>query len=148
MNPTLIAISTALALLAGAIPAAHAACAMLASGGDAVQGLHDALLSTMKNGRTLGQSGRFAQLEPVIRSSFPSRLMVFTFLVLAVIVAVWLAGPSRWQWLRWLVVWVGLVTIAIARYSLPDVERAQRPLNPAGAVLYAGTFGLLLAGLQ
>ena len=37
-----------------------------ASGGDAVQGLYDALLSTMKNGRTLGQSGRFTQLEPVI----------------------------------------------------------------------------------
>jgi phospholipid transport system substrate-binding protein len=41
-----------------------------ASGGDAVQGLYDALLSTMKNGRILGQSGRFTQLEPVIRRSF------------------------------------------------------------------------------
>src|SRR5246500_358675 len=41
-----------------------------ASGGDTVQGLYDALLSTMKNGRTLGQSGRFAQLAPVIRRSF------------------------------------------------------------------------------
>jgi phospholipid transport system substrate-binding protein len=41
-----------------------------ASGGDAVQGLYDALLSTMKNGRTLGQSGRFTQLEPVIRRTF------------------------------------------------------------------------------
>ena len=41
-----------------------------ASGGDTVQGLYDALLSTMKNGRILGQSGRFAQLEPVIRRSF------------------------------------------------------------------------------
>ncbi len=40
------------------------------SGGDAVQGLYDALLSTMKNGRALGQSGRFTQLEPVIRRSF------------------------------------------------------------------------------
>ncbi len=40
------------------------------SGGDTVQGLYDVLLSTMKNGRTLGQSGRFAQLEPVIRRSF------------------------------------------------------------------------------
>ena len=39
-------------------------------GGDTVQGLYDALLSTMKNGRTLGQSGRFAQLEPVIRRTF------------------------------------------------------------------------------
>jgi len=41
-----------------------------ASGGDTVQGLYDALLSTMKNGRILGQSGRFRQLEPVIRRSF------------------------------------------------------------------------------
>ena len=40
------------------------------SGGDTVQGLYDALLGTMKNGRALGQSGRFMQLEPVIRRSF------------------------------------------------------------------------------
>jgi phospholipid transport system substrate-binding protein len=40
------------------------------SGGDAVQSLYDTLLNTMKNGRALGQSGRFAQLEPVIRRSF------------------------------------------------------------------------------
>ena len=32
------------------------------SGGDAVQGLYDALLSTMKSGKALGQSGRFTQL--------------------------------------------------------------------------------------
>jgi hypothetical protein len=43
---------------------AHAA---PSSGGDTVLGLYDALLSTMKNGRALGQSGRFAQLEPVIQ---------------------------------------------------------------------------------
>jgi phospholipid transport system substrate-binding protein len=41
-----------------------------ASGSDTVRGLYDALLNTMKNGRTLGQSGRFAKLEPVIRRSF------------------------------------------------------------------------------
>ena len=41
-----------------------------ASGGDTVQSLYDALLSTMMNGRTLGQSGRFTQLEPVIRRTF------------------------------------------------------------------------------
>src|SRR6266478_1267651 len=39
-------------------------------GGDTVQGLYDALLSTMKNGRTLGQSGRFTQREPVMRRTF------------------------------------------------------------------------------
>jgi phospholipid transport system substrate-binding protein len=44
--------------------------ATTASGGDTVQGLYDALLSTMKNSRILGQNGRFMQLEPVIRRSF------------------------------------------------------------------------------
>jgi phospholipid transport system substrate-binding protein len=41
-----------------------------ASGDDTVQGLYDALLTTMKNGRTLGQNGRFTQLEPVIHRTF------------------------------------------------------------------------------
>jgi len=41
-----------------------------ASGSETVQGLYDTLLNTMKNGRTLGQSGRFVQLEPVIRRTF------------------------------------------------------------------------------
>jgi len=40
------------------------------SGGDTVRGLYDALLGTMKNGRTLGCSGRFAQLQPVILKTF------------------------------------------------------------------------------
>jgi len=40
------------------------------SSGETVQGLYDALLNTMKNGRTLGQSGRVTQLAPVIRRSF------------------------------------------------------------------------------
>ena len=38
------------------------------AGGETVEGLYDALLNTMKNGRILGQSG--TQLEPVIRRSF------------------------------------------------------------------------------
>jgi hypothetical protein len=47
-----------------------------ANSGDTVQGLYDAPLGTMKNGRTLGQSGRFTQLEPVIRRSFDIASMV------------------------------------------------------------------------
>jgi phospholipid transport system substrate-binding protein len=60
------ALATGLGIAMIAYPA-HAAAA---TGGDTVQGLYDALLGTMKNGRTLGQSGRFARLEPVIRRSF------------------------------------------------------------------------------
>jgi phospholipid transport system substrate-binding protein len=44
--------------------------AMPANGGDTVQGFYDALLSMMKNGRALGQSGRFAQLQPVVQRTF------------------------------------------------------------------------------
>jgi phospholipid transport system substrate-binding protein len=61
------------AALAAGIGLAMLSCpghAATATGGDTVQGLYDALLGTMKNGRTLGQSGRFTQLEPVIRRSF------------------------------------------------------------------------------
>jgi hypothetical protein len=37
------------------------------TGGDTMGHFHDALLNMMKNGRALGQSGHFTQLEPVIR---------------------------------------------------------------------------------
>src|SRR5580658_11141212 len=43
--------------------------------GDTVQGLYDNLLVTMKNGSTLGESGRYAQLAPVIRRSFDLPIM-------------------------------------------------------------------------
>jgi phospholipid transport system substrate-binding protein len=59
-----------LAAVLGLAMVSYPANAAPASGGDTVQSLYDALLSTMKNGRTLGQSGRFKQLEPVIRRTF------------------------------------------------------------------------------
>jgi phospholipid transport system substrate-binding protein len=62
--------TVALAALLGLAMAPYPGHAAPASGGDTVQGLYDALLSTMKNGRTLGQSGRFTKLEPVIRKTF------------------------------------------------------------------------------
>ena len=48
----------------------HPVHAAPASSGDTVQSLYDVLLSTMKDGRILGQSGRFMHLDPVIRRSF------------------------------------------------------------------------------
>jgi phospholipid transport system substrate-binding protein len=64
------AVGLGLGTLSGAVNAAPA------TGGDTVQGLYEALLNTMKNGRTLGQSGRFVQLDPVIRHSFDISEMV------------------------------------------------------------------------
>src|ERR1700758_1873198 len=62
--------AAALASGLGIAMLAYPAHAVPASGGDTVQGLYDALIGTMKSGRSLGQSGRFARLEPVIRRTF------------------------------------------------------------------------------
>lgn len=43
--------------------------------GGTVQGLYDNLLATMKSGATLGASGRYAELAPVIRRSFDLPVM-------------------------------------------------------------------------
>jgi ABC-type transporter MlaC component len=42
------------------------AAALPANPRDSVRGFYDALLTTMMDGRTLGQSGRYARLAPVI----------------------------------------------------------------------------------
>jgi phospholipid transport system substrate-binding protein len=60
------------------------------SSGDTVQGLYDALLSTMKNGRALGQSARFTRLEPVIRRSFDIASMARL-----AVGSTWSKAPSR-----------------------------------------------------
>jgi phospholipid transport system substrate-binding protein len=62
--------AASLAAVLGLATVPYPAHAAPVSGGDTVQGLYDALLSTMKNGRTLGQSGRFTRLEPFIRRTF------------------------------------------------------------------------------
>jgi phospholipid transport system substrate-binding protein len=62
--------AAALAAGLGIAMLAHPAHAVPMSGGDTVKGLYDALLGTMKSGRSLGQSGRFARLEPVVSRTF------------------------------------------------------------------------------
>lgn len=51
------------------------AAALPANPQDSVRGFYDALLTTMKDGRTLGQSGRYARLAPVIGRLFDVPLM-------------------------------------------------------------------------
>ena len=62
--------AAALAVGFGLAMVSYPVCAAPGTSSNTVQGLYDALLGTMKNGRTLGQSGRYTQLEPVIRRSF------------------------------------------------------------------------------
>ena len=70
VSKTLVWKAATLAAMLGLAMVPCPAHAAPARGGDTVQGLYDAILSAMKNGRTLGQSGRFTQLDPVIRRTF------------------------------------------------------------------------------
>jgi phospholipid transport system substrate-binding protein len=70
LSKTLVLKAAAIVTGLGVATISYATHAAPASGGETVQGLYDVLLNTMKNGRTLGQSGRFAQIYPVIRRSF------------------------------------------------------------------------------
>ena len=63
---TLAGIAVCLILAALSPPAA----AMATGGTDTVRSLYDTLISTMRNGATLGPRGRYAQLEPVVRRVF------------------------------------------------------------------------------
>jgi phospholipid transport system substrate-binding protein len=54
---------------------ATAATAAEASPQDSVRGFYEVLLATMKNGGTLGQSGRYAALAPVVNNLFDVPLM-------------------------------------------------------------------------
>ena len=62
--------TAALGVMLASLVLSSEAPAMPADGRNTVQVFYDALLNTMKNGRTLGQSGRFAQLEPIVWRTF------------------------------------------------------------------------------
>ena len=106
----------------------------------------------------LGAAGIVSVNAALVRFTYPHRhlgraiginaFVVATSSALGPTIASAVLAVAQWRWLFGINVPLGIITILIARYSLPDAERAHRPLNLGGALLYAGTFGLLLAGLQ
>jgi phospholipid transport system substrate-binding protein len=64
-----------LALFLGVLISAASAAASSVSPQDGLRSFYDTLLATMKDGRTLGQSGRYARLAPVIGRLFDVPLM-------------------------------------------------------------------------
>jgi hypothetical protein len=60
---------------------------------------------------------------PILRSAFPSRVMVFAFLILAVMTALWMAGPRRWHWARWP---LAALAVAAVVLDIPNFGIAHR----------------------
>src|SRR5580704_14012023 len=70
---TMAALSLVLSLAIGMFVESAAALALDAQAN--VRGFYESLMSTMKNGQTLGQSGRYARLAPVVDRVFDVALM-------------------------------------------------------------------------
>ena len=72
---------------------------------------------------------------PLVKNSFPFRLMLFAFLALAVATALFLANPApRAAWLRWPLAVLVLAAIALNVSAIPLGRRA-----PVPAFISAGT---------
>ena len=66
---------------------------------------------------------------PLARSAFPVRFMVFGYLALAVLLAMWLAAPLRLATLRWA---VGVLAAAVV---IADIPYISAPQPSSGAAL-------------
>jgi MFS transporter, DHA2 family, multidrug resistance protein len=106
----------------------------------------------------LGAAGIMSVSPALVRFTYPHRYLGRAVGINAFVVAGSAAlGPTiaaavlaiaHWRWLFGINVPLGIVTFSIAVFALPHNERAQRPFNYGGALLYAATFGLLVSGLQ
>jgi len=106
----------------------------------------------------LGAAGIMSVSAALVRFTYPqrylgravasTRFVVATSAALGPTIASAVLAVAQWRWLFGINVPLGVITILIAIRALPETERIARPLNYAGAALYAGTFGLLLSGLQ
>lgn len=106
----------------------------------------------------VGAAGIMSVNAALVRFTYPQRYLGRALGINAFVVGSSAAvGPTiasavlavaQWRWLFGINVPIGIITVLIARYSLPHTERVRRPLNYTGALLYAGTFGLVLVGLQ
>jgi len=115
-------------------------------------------LTLMRVVQGLGAAGIMSVSGALVRFTYPHRYLgravginafvVATSAALGPTIAAGVLAVAHWRWLFGINVPLGIVTIVIALYALPENERTRRPLNFAGAALYAGTFALLLSGLQ
>lgn len=115
-------------------------------------------LSVARVVQGFGAAGIMSVSGALVRFTYPHRhlgramginaFVVATSAALGPTIASAVLAVAHWRWLFGINVPLGVITILIAIYALPDNERSHRRFNTAGAALYAGTLGLLLSGLQ
>jgi DHA2 family multidrug resistance protein-like MFS transporter len=106
----------------------------------------------------LGAAGIMSVNSALVRFTYPHRMLgraiginAFAVAVAATIgptIASAILAISNWRWLFAINVPIGMVTIVLALYALPETERSARRLNYVGVALHAATFGLFISGLQ
>src|ERR1700733_10344951 len=116
-----------------------------------------AMLSIARVVQGLGAAGIMSVNSALVRFTYPHRMLgrgiginAFSVAIAAAIgptIASAILAIANWRWLFAVNVPVGLLTIVIALYALPETQRSSRRLNHMGVVLQVGTFGLLLCGL-
>jgi MFS transporter, DHA2 family, multidrug resistance protein len=115
-------------------------------------------LSAARIVQGFGAAGIMSVNGALVRFTYPHRYLGRAMGINAFVVATSAAlGPTiasavlavaHWRWLFGINVPLGMITILIALYALPDNERSHAGFNITGTGLYAGALGLLLSGLQ
>ena len=106
----------------------------------------------------LGASGIMSVNTALIRFIYPARslgrgvgfnaLVVGTATATGPTVAAAILAVTSWQWLFAINMPIGLASLALAARALPATPLARRRFDLGSAVLNAGTFGLLIAGIS
>jgi MFS transporter, DHA2 family, multidrug resistance protein len=117
-----------------------------------------ATLSIARVVQGLGAAGIMSVNSALVRFTYPHRMLGRAIGINAFAVAVaGAAGPTiasailaiaHWRWLFAVNVPLGILTFFMAMHGFPETERSPRRLNYVGALLQAGTFALLIGGLQ
>ncbi len=105
-----------------------------------------------------GAAGIMSVNAALVRFTYPQRLLgravginafaVATSAAIGPTIAAAVLAVAHWRWLFAINVPIGVVTFLIASYALPVTERSRRPLSWGVIALHAGTFGLLMSGLE